>query len=358
LWGDVDGNGRVNSRDALVALSNAVGLPTAGFDLSRGDVDADGYVTSRDAMFMLAASIGLATANRVGRPAVDRCVRQELLPRPLYFNRYGSYHGLASLGTGLSVRPALDTAVSVVGDSADAYQYYQWRPRVRSDGAVLFVCLNSSGYPNICRANADGSGVVRLTTGFGYETSPDWSPDGSQIVFVRGLNQIYTMNEDGTAQAAIPSSPTGVTSVAWQPVAGSRRVAYTIGNYGATTGVRRRSLDTATTDSIVVGTPTCCVRYDARWVDWSPAGDSLVFDVYLNYYYRAIMVAPNAVGATPVLALNLENGSEQPAWTDQGILFVAYRANIGRLFLLKPNGLIGQLGRDTRPNYAPGMRRQ
>jgi Tol biopolymer transport system component len=310
---------------------------------------------------MLSASIGLSTAGyRLGKGIPDRCVPQMLLPRTMYFNRHGTTPGQAAEGSVLGIRAALDSTVTVVGDSADALKYYFWRPRVSPDGStVLFVCLNSSYYPNICRANADGSNVVRLTTGTAYETSPDWSPDGSQIVFVRGLSQIYVMNADGGSQTIIPSSPTGVTSVAWQPVPGSRRVAYTIGSYGAVAGVHRRSLDTATTDSIVVGYPTCCISYDARLVDWSPAGDSLVFDVYQSGQ-RVITVAPNVVGATPRVGLSLTTLTGDPAWTDQGILFVAYRGAPSRyrMFLLRPDDTIGRIGRDDRDNSAPGMLRQ
>lgn len=357
VWGDVDGNLAVNSRDALVALSSAVGLPTPGFDLSRGDVDEDGAVTSRDAMAMLLVSIGLpAYGFRAGKGMADRCAPQALLPRPLYFDRYGGTAGQAGV-SGLSIRAADDSGVTIVGDSADAPLASQWRPRVSPDGnSVLFVCWNNLSYPNVCRADADGSNVVRLTTGSFYEASPDWSPDGTQIVFVRS-NQIYTMNANGSGQALIPSSPSGVTSVAWHPVALSRRVAYTIGSSGVNAGIHRRSLDTATTDSIVVGAPTT-TRYDVRWVDWSPAGDSLVFDAFVNGI-RSVMVAPNAIGATPRVRVSLRFlQAAQPAWTDQGMFFVSpFRVTPDRLFLLRSDGTFARVGRDTQANYAPGMRR-
>jgi hypothetical protein len=364
LWGDVDGNLKVNSRDALVALSAAVGLPTPGFELARGDVDADGAVTARDALLMLAASIELPTPNaRVARGIPDRCVPQVLLPRPLYFSRGGTTPGQVAFGSGLSIRAALDSSVTVVGDSADALMYYQWRPRVSPDGStVLFVCLNSSFYSNICKANADGSGFVRLTTGFSYyDQSPDWSPDGSQIVFVRS-GQLYTMNSDGSGLALVPSSPMGVGSVAWRPVAASRRVAYTIEGYGASAGVHTRSLDSLAYDTLVVGAPTCCARYDMRFVDWSPAGDSLVFDVLLDGQ-RVVMAAGSAAGAAPRWVAGWLSGPAfQPAWTDRGVLFSAFYAFYGgfyRLFLSKPDGTVGRIGRgDNRDNYAPGMLRQ
>jgi hypothetical protein len=362
VWGDVDGNLSVNSRDALVALSSAVGLPTAGFDLSFADVDGDGDVTPRDALLMLSASIGVSTSGyRVAKNAPDHCAPQALLPRALYLSRLGTgYAGQAGI-SGLTVRALADSSVTIVGDSADTYlgQSYQWRPRINPNGSsVLFVCYNASLYPNICSANADGSAPVRLTTGNTVDQSPDWSPDTTQIVFVRG-GQIYRMNRDGSSPTAIPASPTGVTSVAWQPVAGSNRVAYTIGSYGGNAGVHVRSLDTASTDSLRVANLTSS-RYNAGMVDWSVRGDSLVFGVYVDGY-RAVMVAPNSIGATPRMRMMFQSYTQHPAWTDQGLFFVGYYGQGTpryRAFLLKPDGTIAPVTRDRFDYFAPGMRRQ
>jgi hypothetical protein len=73
LWGDVDGNLTVNSRDALIALTAAVGLPVNGFDMSVGDVDNDTVITSRDALFILSAGLGSNTGVRVGKGVADGC---------------------------------------------------------------------------------------------------------------------------------------------------------------------------------------------------------------------------------------------------------------------------------------------
>ncbi len=84
-WGDVDGDGLANSRDALVALSKVVGLRldtvvVVGPDTivtmrpSLADVDGDGQVTSRDALVIVSYAVGLpVTGFRIGLAAAGSC---------------------------------------------------------------------------------------------------------------------------------------------------------------------------------------------------------------------------------------------------------------------------------------------
>jgi Tol biopolymer transport system component len=72
-----------------------------------------------------------------------------------------------------------------------------WSP----DGRVAYECDGT--YAAICTVNADGSGFRSLTgSEYGYEYSPDWSPDGKQIAYSSfpGVEDIWVMNADGTNQ--------------------------------------------------------------------------------------------------------------------------------------------------------------
>lgn len=78
-WGDLDEDGRANSRDALAILSSVVGLAVPGFNLALGDVDGDGLANSRDALILLSYAVGIDIAGqRVLLVAPGACVVPEV----------------------------------------------------------------------------------------------------------------------------------------------------------------------------------------------------------------------------------------------------------------------------------------
>jgi dipeptidyl aminopeptidase/acylaminoacyl peptidase len=75
---------------------------------------------------------------------------------------------------------------------------------------------------HIWRVNADGSGTVQLTNGARGESSPRWSPDGSQIAFVAtrsdtGQAQVYLISNAGGEARQVTTHATGVSNIAWAP---------------------------------------------------------------------------------------------------------------------------------------------
>jgi Tol biopolymer transport system component len=68
----------------------------------------------------------------------------------------------------------------------------------RGNGRIAFAA-NVDGNWEIYTINPDGSDLLQLTDNTEYDRFPAWSPDGTQIVFVRD-GDIYLMNADGAEQ--------------------------------------------------------------------------------------------------------------------------------------------------------------
>lgn len=76
-----------------------------------------------------------------------------------------------------------------------------WSP----DGKkIAFKCYRG-GY-NICVMNSDGTNIKQLTQESANTHDPDWSPDGSKIIYSSARDgdwELYTMNPDGTNKRQI-----------------------------------------------------------------------------------------------------------------------------------------------------------
>lgn len=93
-----------------------------------------------------------------------------------------------------------------------------WSP----DGSQLMFMSSMSGNPELYITDASGLRPKRLTFSNGANTSPSWNPKtGQQVAFVSdrgGIPQLYTMNSDGSNQAKVDLPDMGyVIDPAWSP---------------------------------------------------------------------------------------------------------------------------------------------
>jgi Tol biopolymer transport system component len=177
---------------------------------------------------------------------------------------------------------------------------------------------------DVYTANADGTGLLHLTSRRGAEFDPSWSPDGSRIVYRdsrRGINhddEIYVMNADGTERRDITNDPANDWGPDWSPdgrtiVFNSTRPDSTMSGYVVRPdGSKLRRIPT-----------DMWVEYPA----WSPDGTRIAFMGGPNGPAEYDIWVMNADGSNPVQLTDSPGPDGWPAWSPDGsrIAFASVR---------------------------------
>lgn len=209
-------------------------------------------------------------------------------------------------------------------------------PSVSVSGDLVFVS-NRTGQWEIYRMNLDGSSVTALTANSpDLNYAPDWSPDGTQIVYEArrdGNWDIYVMNADGGNQRRLTTDPAIDRAPAWSP--DGQFIAFSSdrrGNYD----VYVMSADSTNIRSI---TGSFATEYAP---DWSPDGQSLV---YQSDRTGILQIYRQQINQDDTLALQLTSDAVSKggaAWNPDGST-IAYYTNVGRdagldIYMVSANG--------------------
>ena len=113
------------------------------------------------------------------------------------------------------------TGFTAVTSGPDADFQPDWSP----DGSQIVFSRRGSGLHIV---NTDGSGLRFLMPG---GSAPTWSPDGTRIAFSRGVfpaGEIYTVKVDGSDERHVTSSDDGIAAFDpdWESLQGPRREDY------------------------------------------------------------------------------------------------------------------------------------
>jgi len=186
----------------------------------------------------------------------------------------------------------------------------------------------------IWAVNADGTNRVNVSQNGGGDLDPDWSPDGTHIVWVHyvdGLGDIHMANADGTGETVLSNHAKDERAPAWSPdgtkIVFQRRV-----DVSGEVPFHLFWLDPAnpaTKTQLTFGTRQ---SHDAVW---SPDGSTIAY-VWGYDQYAEVCVMDVASQATACLTDNsLEDTA--PAWSPDGnrLAYVRHEANDSEIYIVE-----------------------
>ena len=101
-------------------------------------------------------------------------------------------------------------------------------------GQLAFASSRNGGIPQVLLMDTTGTVLRQITNEPEGACQPDWSPDGTRLVYVSPCRQkqdayagssLYIINADGTGKLALPTSLGGNFEPAWSPE--GKRIAFT-----------------------------------------------------------------------------------------------------------------------------------
>jgi Tol biopolymer transport system component len=169
---------------------------------------------------------------------------------------------------------------------------------------------------------ADGTGIKRLTATSTGDSYPDWTPDGSRIVFYSlrtGNGDIYSMKLDGsdlrrlTTNAAVDSYPSVSPN--------GKRIAFASDRSGGAFDIYTMNLDGSGVTRL-----TTAPGHDFE-PDWSPDGAKIVFSSATGSEgdYEILSMNANGSGQTN-LTKDPSHRDFEPSWSPDGSK-IAFRSD-------------------------------
>jgi Tol biopolymer transport system component len=120
-----------------------------------------------------------------------------------------------------------DAQIFVMDSPSNITQLTSIGPNIMPDWSldgtkIVYASKRDGSTDEIYVMNADGSNQVRLTNNSVYDRFPSWSPDGTKIVFARFNNanffyDVYVMNADGSNVIPLATTNAYEQAPRWSP---------------------------------------------------------------------------------------------------------------------------------------------
>jgi len=225
------------------------------------------------------------------------------------------------------------------------------RPEWSPDGTKIVFASIRDGKPLVGVMAADGSSQKMLTTG----KAPCWSRDGRRIAFARD-GQIWVMDADGSNIRQITNSDTVKSGPSWSP--DDKQLIFILTrNPGSQTdpqpqigimnsdGTNERILTTQQRSNLCRqpdGSETfLATAHDTNAPAWSPVDNRIAFWSGIERHYGEVWIMnADGSGTTQVTKECTRRNNDDPSWSPDGkkILFSTGRSGRNELWIINPDG--------------------
>ncbi|MBX7147760.1 Tol-Pal system beta propeller repeat protein TolB [bacterium] len=222
-----------------------------------------------------------------------------------------------------------------------------WSP----DGSTIVFTSFMKYYPEIYSINASGSGLKQLTNNKSTNLTPSFSPDGSTIVYASsrtGDTELYSMSHSGREGHAITNVLNIDVSPAWSPDGG--QIVFASERAGNLHLFTMPSGGGSSTRLTYTG-------YQNDQPDWSPDGKRIVFTARDRGAFDLFMM--NSDGSLIQRLTRDEGNNESPTWAPDSryIGFSSGRSGGSGLYVMLDDGngqtLIPESQGCINPDWGP-----
>jgi len=185
-----------------------------------------------------------------------------------------------------------------------------WSP---DSSQIVFSFVDSTADDNtagLALMNSNGANITKLISvpcadRCSPPREPDWSPDGTRIVFVNSDDNVYTMNPDGTDLVNLTNHPSKNGQPAWSP--NGSKIAFASLRSG------KWEIHVMSTDGSEAASLTAVLSRSLE-PSWSPDGHRIAFTVSPESSTKDVYVM-NSNGTDQRNITNTPNQHEShPAW--------------------------------------------
>jgi Tol biopolymer transport system component len=216
---------------------------------------------------------------------------------------------------------------------------------------IAYAGRSATSSSDILVVPAAGGMARNLTRHPARDTLPTWSPDGSQIAFIRYDDHHHYVCvagvQGGPRPRALSGPLKGACELAWHP--SGRRLAYRGTDPGGASAIRLVALDGVTT---TIGDGA----FRDREPQWSPSGDALAFVRFDGSRSEIMLSGPSGEEPKPLLS---DPGHYQGlAWSPDGRSLAAVHVVQGqphRIVVLRPDTALGKVF-DVDQSLRPRLR--